>query len=48
MKGLKIMEVNSSRRGEKIGWTVGWIGGFLWIVILSIIFYIKASYQKEW
>ncbi len=24
-----------TRRGEKIGWTVGWLGGFLWLLILS-------------
>ena len=25
------------RRGEKIGWLGGWIGGFLWLGILSVI-----------
>lgn len=29
------------RTGEKIGWTAGWMGGFIWVVILSIIFIIQ-------
>ena len=27
-----------NRYGEKIGWTAGWIGGFIWVAILSIVF----------
>jgi hypothetical protein len=27
-----------NRRGEKIGWTAGWIGGFIWVAILSMVF----------
>ncbi|WP_296749061.1 hypothetical protein [Thiobacillus sp.] len=26
------------RKGEKIGWTWGWIGGFLWVAIVGMIF----------
>ncbi|MDA8100678.1 MAG: hypothetical protein M0042_13765 [Nitrospiraceae bacterium] len=25
------------RRGEKIGWTGGFLGGFLWVLVLSLI-----------
>jgi hypothetical protein len=33
------------RRGEKIGWTVGWLGGFIWIVILAVIFLFQGKYE---
>lgn len=26
------------RQGEKIGWVVGWYGGFLWVALLAILF----------
>ncbi|MCU0237026.1 MAG: hypothetical protein MUC72_08080 [Acidobacteria bacterium] len=26
------------RRGEKIGWTGGWLGSFLWVLVLSVMF----------
>ncbi len=26
------------RKGEMIGWTWGWIGGFLWVAIVGLIF----------
>lgn len=26
------------RKGERIGWTWGWIGGFLWVAIVGLIF----------
>lgn len=28
----------SNGRGERIGWTGGWAGGFLWVVALSAAF----------
>jgi len=34
------------RRGEKIGWLAGWIGGFSWIAILSIIFMAKGQWAS--
>lgn len=34
----------SDRRGEKIGWTGGWLGGFIWVAVLSLIF----LYQQKW
>ncbi|HOO90260.1 MAG TPA: hypothetical protein PLA74_05500 [Syntrophales bacterium] len=27
----------ANRRGEKIGWIVGWFGSFLWVCLLSVI-----------
>jgi len=26
-----------NRKGEKIGWTFGWLGGFIWIGLLSVV-----------
>lgn len=26
------------RKGEKIGWTAGWTGGFIWVLVLSLVF----------
>jgi hypothetical protein len=34
----------SSRRGAKIGWTGGWLGGLIWVAGLSMIF----IYQQKW
>ncbi len=31
------------RTGEKIGWVGGWIGAFIWVAILSILFF----YQEK-
>jgi uncharacterized membrane protein len=25
------------RRGERIGWTFGWTGGFLWVAVLAVV-----------
>jgi hypothetical protein len=25
------------RRGEKVGWLVGWTGGFVWLAILAVV-----------
>jgi hypothetical protein len=33
----------SERKGEKIGWIGGWCGGFLWVVILSVVFLIQGK-----
>ena len=32
-----------SRKGEKIGWTVGWIGGFIWILVFAFILFFQGS-----
>lgn len=29
--------MSMERRGEKIGWTLGWMGGFIWVAILSVV-----------
>ncbi|MEA1053496.1 hypothetical protein U5801_27370 [Lamprobacter modestohalophilus] len=28
----------STRRGEQLGWLLGWAGGFLWIIALALLF----------
>jgi phosphatidylserine synthase len=38
--------IMKSRTGEKIGWTAGWSGGFIWVVILSIIFLIQNNWSQ--
>lgn len=25
------------RRGERLGWTLGWMGGFLWVAVLAAV-----------
>ena len=34
-------KTNASRRGEKIGWTLGWLGGFIWLLLLSVLWLIQ-------
>jgi len=34
----------AKRTGEKVGWTVGWLGGFIWMAILAVIFLM----QQKW
>ena len=31
------------RKGEKIGWTGGWMGGFIWVLALSILFFFQGK-----
>ena len=33
----------NSRRGEKLGWTLGWCGGFVWVVILAIVAWVQGK-----
>ncbi|MFZ5765082.1 MAG: hypothetical protein ACOY4H_05725 [Thermodesulfobacteriota bacterium] len=33
----------TARRGEKIGWTVGWLGGFLWVLVLAVVFLVQGK-----
>jgi len=33
----------SDRRQEKIGWILGWSGGFVWVLILSIVFFVQGK-----
>ncbi len=34
----------ATRRGEKIGWTAGWLGGFLWVAALSFLFLFQGKF----
>jgi phosphatidylserine synthase len=34
----------ADRRGERIGWTGGWLGAFLWLAVLSVVF----LFQGQW
>ncbi len=33
----------AQRRHEKLGWTLGWMGGFLWVLILSVVFFAQGK-----
>jgi hypothetical protein len=33
-----------NRRGEKLGWILGWLGGFIWVAALSVLF----LWQGHW
>lgn len=33
----------ASRTGEKLGWSVGWAGGFLWVGILAAVFLVQGK-----
>lgn len=32
-----------NRTGEKVGWVGGWMGGFVWVCILSIVFCVQGK-----
>ena len=32
----------SSRKQEQIGWVCGWLGGFVWVFIQSIVFLVQG------
>lgn len=34
----------TDRKGEKIGWTYGWLGGFVWVGALATVF----LFQTRW
>ena len=36
----------TNRRGEKLGWTLGWLGGFLWVAILAVILLVREKWIK--
>jgi len=36
----------STRKQEKLGWTVGWLGGFVWVLILSVIFLVQGRMPR--
>ena len=31
------------RKGEKIGWVGGWTGGFIWVILLSVIWLFQGK-----
>lgn len=31
----------TNRKGEKIGWIGGWLGGFIWLVVLSAVWFFQ-------
>ncbi|OBS29846.1 hypothetical protein A9O67_08410 [Tepidimonas fonticaldi] len=33
-----------ARRGEKLGWSLGWAGGFAWVAALALVFAIQAKW----
>jgi hypothetical protein len=35
----------AGRKGEKIGWLAGWAGGFLWVLILAIVFLVQGKWM---
>ena len=30
-------KADTPRTGEKTGWTLGWLGGFIWLLLLSVV-----------
>lgn len=38
--------MTAERRGEKIGWTAGWIGGFIWVAALSLVFVYQNKFGQ--
>jgi len=41
---MTVLNNIGNRRGEKIGWIAGWLGGFIWVAGLSLVF----LYQQIW
>jgi len=39
---MGIAEERAGRRGEKLGWTFGWTGGFLWLALLSGVWLVQG------
>lgn len=31
------------RRQEMLGWKYGWLGGFVWVLILSVVFFVQGK-----
>lgn len=38
----------ASRRQEKIGWIGGWLGGFIWVLLLTVMFFIQDKALQAW
>jgi hypothetical protein len=35
--------MSGARRGEKLGWILGWGGSFLWVLILAVVYLTKGA-----
>lgn len=35
-----------NRIGEKIGWAAGWSGGFIWVIVISIVFLFQGKTEQ--
>jgi drug/metabolite transporter (DMT)-like permease len=35
--------MKNNRKSEKRGWSLGWFGGFIWVVIISIAYLVKGD-----
>ena len=33
----------TERKHEKMGWILGWLGGFIWVLILSVVFFVQGK-----
>ncbi len=38
--------MEKTRRGEKIGWSVGWLGAFLWVAIVAVVLLFRGAPGK--
>lgn len=34
------------RRQEKLGWTGGWLGGFVWVLILALVMFAQGHWGR--
>lgn len=32
----------TARRGEQLGWTLGWLGGFVWVLVVAILQWLEG------
>ena len=37
------MIIMRERNQEKLGWVGGWLGGFIWVLILSMVFFFQGK-----
>jgi len=41
MPGVEAKDKVMNRKGEKIGWIGGWLGGFIWLALLSVVWILQ-------
>lgn len=34
------------RRGQRLGWTLGWLGGFVWVLILTVVMLVQGLWLQ--